>query len=92
MSADNRLAGTSPRAHNAGVGADRSFRWRPIRPGDAGNWAGLLAAIQAEDRDWSYYTEQDLLEEFSDPRLDFARGSVADGHGRVRRSRPPDRR
>ena len=54
--------------------------WRPIVPGDAADWAGLLNAISAADRDWEYFSDQDLLEDFSDPYLDFARGSVAVGH------------
>lgn len=54
-----------------------TFGWRPIEPADAGDWAALLAAIQVADRDWEYLTEQDLLEDFSDPYRDFARGFVA---------------
>ena len=59
------------------MSGDGRFGWRPIEPGDAGNWAALLAAIQAADRSWDYFTVQDLLEEFGDPDSDFARGSVA---------------
>jgi len=36
-----------------------------------------MAAIQAMDHGRDYFTEQDLLEEFSDPFRDFARGSMA---------------
>jgi mycothiol synthase len=53
------------------------FAWRPIEPGDAANWAVLLNAVSAADRDLEYFTEQDLLDEFGDPDQDFARGSVA---------------
>ena len=54
--------------------------WRPIGPGDAAGWAGLMNVISAADRDWEYFSEQDLLEDFSDPYLDFARGSMAAYH------------
>jgi mycothiol synthase len=56
---------------------DGGFEWRPIEPADAGAWATLVAAIQATDRDWHYFTEQDLLETFGDPNRDFPRGSVS---------------
>jgi mycothiol synthase len=59
------------------MGGDGGLAWQPIGPGDAADWAGLLNAISAADRDWEYVSEQDLLEDFSDPCLDFARGSVA---------------
>jgi mycothiol synthase len=52
------------------------FDWRSIGPLDAKAWAGLIAAISEADQDSEHYSEQDLLEEFSDPRRDFARGSV----------------
>ena len=51
--------------------------WRPIEPADVAEWAVLLAAIEAVDRQDEYYGEQDLLEELSYPYGDFARGSVA---------------
>ena len=57
-----------------------ALAWRPIGPGDAGDWAALMNAMSAADRDWEYFSEQDLLEDFSDPDLDFARGSVAVCH------------
>jgi len=65
------------------MGADGAFAWRPIGPRDAAGWAGLLAAISAADRDWEYFSEQDLLEDFSDPDLDFPRGSMAVYHQRT---------
>jgi mycothiol synthase len=52
------------------------FDWRSITPPDAKALAGLIAAIAEADQDWEYYSEQDLLEEFSDPYRDYARGSV----------------
>jgi len=59
------------------MGSDAGFDWRPIGPEQAGDWARLLAAIEAVDRQDEHFSEQDLLEEFSDPCCDFARGSIA---------------
>jgi mycothiol synthase len=59
------------------MSGDEAPRWRPIEPRDARDWAALLAAIQSADQDWGFFTEQDLLEGFSDPYQDFARGSTA---------------
>ena len=59
------------------MSGDEFSGWRPIEPGDAGEWARLLAAIQAADRTWDVFTEADLREEFADPSLDFPNGSVA---------------
>jgi mycothiol synthase len=59
------------------MSGDRKFRWRPIEPGDAREWAAALTAIQAADRGWDYFSEQELREDFGDPYRDFARGSVA---------------
>jgi ribosomal protein S18 acetylase RimI-like enzyme len=58
----------------SGVGL---FGWRPIGREDAADWAVLLAAIEAADRTDEHFSEQDLLEDFSDPDRDFERGSVA---------------
>src|SRR5215468_6598528 len=62
------------------MGGDEALAWRPIEPGDTADWAGLLNAISAADGNWEYVSEQDLLDDFSDPNLDFARGSVAVYH------------
>jgi ribosomal protein S18 acetylase RimI-like enzyme len=62
------------------MGGNGALDWRPIGPGDAAGWAGLMNVISAADRDWEYFSEQDLLEDFSDPYLDFARGSMAAYH------------
>jgi mycothiol synthase len=59
------------------MSGDGEFRWRPVEPGDAQDWAVLLAAIQAADGGWDYFSEQELREDFGDPYRDFARGSVA---------------
>jgi GNAT superfamily N-acetyltransferase len=56
---------------------DGAFDWRPIEPRDAGAWAALLAAIRTTDRDWEFFSERDLLEDFHDPYRGFARGSTA---------------
>ncbi len=54
---------------------------------------GLLAAIEAVDRENENVTEQERLEEFGHPERDFGRGSVAVydgatmiGYSRLRRS------
>ena len=52
------------------------FQWRPIDPGQAAAWAALMAATEAADHQDEYIDEQDLLEFFTDPDLDFAGGSV----------------
>jgi mycothiol synthase len=57
--------------------ASAGMTWQPIKPEHAGDWTRLLAAIEAVDREDEQFGEQDLLEEFSDPDNDFARGSVA---------------
>jgi mycothiol synthase len=59
------------------------FDRRPLAPGDAGEWAALLTAIQAADGDDEYTSEQDLRERFDDPERDFAAGSVAVYDGRT---------
>lgn len=51
--------------------------WRPLGPADVAEWAVLLAAIEAVERQDEHYSEQDLPEEFSYPYGDFARGSKA---------------
>src|SRR5580704_3356448 len=61
--------GADPVGHNL----DR----RPLLPGDAGDWAALLAAIQDADKSDQYSSEEDLLEEFGRPGEDFTRGSIA---------------
>jgi len=53
------------------------FDRRPLAPGDAKAWAALLDAIREADGDDDYASEQDLLEDFSQPDQDFARGSIA---------------
>jgi mycothiol synthase len=53
------------------------FHRRPIAPGDAADWAELLAAIRQADGGWEYFTQEQLLEDFEHPLRDFDRGSVA---------------
>jgi mycothiol synthase len=53
------------------------FDRRPLTPGDVGNWAALLTAIQDADGDDEYASEQDLRERFEDPARDFATSSIA---------------
>ena len=54
-----------------------AFDRRPLAPGDAGDWAALLTAIQHADKSDDYPSEQDLQEAFGQPDQDFARGSMA---------------
>ena len=50
-----------------------SFDRRPLTPGDVGDWATLLAAIQDADGSDEYSSEEDLLEEFGRPGEDLTR-------------------
>jgi mycothiol synthase len=59
------------------------FDRRPLAPGDAGDWAALLTAIQDADGSEDYSSEQDLREGFGNPNQDFASGSVAVYDGRT---------
>ena len=60
-----------------------AFDRRPLAPGDAGDWAALLTAIQHADKSDDYPSEQDLQEAFGQPDQDFARGSMAIYDGRT---------
>lgn len=55
----------------------KAFRRRALAPPDAAGWAELLAAIRGVDGGWEYFTAEQLLEEFTHPLRDFARGSLA---------------
>jgi mycothiol synthase len=55
----------------------KAFSWRPMEPGDAADWAALLAATEIADGGSGFFSERDLLEMFDDPYRDFARGSTA---------------
>jgi len=59
------------------VTSESQFAWRPIDPGQVQAWAALEAATEAEDHQDEHVAEQDLIEYFDDPDLDFANGSVA---------------
>ncbi len=54
-----------------------SFELRPLTRDDALAWAKLLAAIAKADGDDAVFGEDDLLEDFDDPRHDFPHGSIA---------------
>jgi mycothiol synthase len=56
---------------------EEQLDWRPMRPSDVSGWARLLAAAREADHSWEYFTEQDLLEDFTDPSRDFEYGSIA---------------
>jgi mycothiol synthase len=62
-----------------------SFGRRPLAPGDAGEWAALLTAIEKADGSGEHASEQDLREAFGGPNQDFANGSIGiyDGRGMV---------
>jgi mycothiol synthase len=74
---DNTLPPVSVRYTIRLMAAAADLSWRPIEPADVAEWAVLLAAIEAVEREDEYSSEQDLLEEFSYPYRDFARGTVA---------------
>ena len=57
--------------------ADIAYSWRPLDPGQVGAWADLIAAVEAHDHSDEVLGESDLIEEFADPTMDFARGSMA---------------
>ena len=59
------------------------FDWRPLTPGDVGDWAALLAAVQDADGEDEYTSEQDLRERFEDPERDFETSSIAVYDGRT---------
>src|SRR6185437_5390212 len=56
---------------------DVDFDCRPLDPGQIQSHAKLLASIAAADDDSDVMTADELLEDFSDPHLDFERGSLA---------------
>lgn len=60
-----------------------SFGRRPLAPGEAGEWATLLTAIQDADGSGEHSSEQDLREAFGSPSQDFASGSIAIYDGRT---------
>src|ERR1700744_6033704 len=49
----------------------------PLTPGQAREWAGLLAEIARADGDDEVFGEADLLEDFDNQRHHFPRGSLA---------------
>jgi mycothiol synthase len=53
------------------------FDRQPLASGDVKAWAALLEAIRDADGDDDYASELDLLEAFSQPDQEFARGSIA---------------
>src|ERR1700744_3621554 len=59
------------------VDATTDFDFRPLTEDQAGAWAKLLAAIATADNDDEVFSEEDLLEDFANPRHDFPQGSIA---------------
>jgi GNAT superfamily N-acetyltransferase len=58
------------------VGIEKLVR-KPLTPDQAGMWAELYMAIVAPDEDDDILGEDDLAEQFADPRVDYERGSIA---------------
>jgi mycothiol synthase len=65
-------AGDNPR-----VSADTGVSWRPVTMADAADLTGLLNAMEAVDHQDEHASEEETLEEFSDPARDLPRGSIA---------------
>lgn len=63
------------RAH--GGSAHGGSDLRPLTRDRASDWAKLLAVIARADGDDEVFGEEDLIEDFDDPRRDFPLGSVA---------------
>jgi mycothiol synthase len=61
------------------------FELRPLTRDQAPAWARLLGVIARADGDDEVFGEEDLLEDFDDPRFDFPLGSIAacDGEAMV---------
>lgn len=59
------------------MSAREELDWRPIDPGQVGAWAALINLIEVADGQDDFVSEQELLEHFGDPNIDFARGSVS---------------
>jgi ribosomal protein S18 acetylase RimI-like enzyme len=53
------------------------FTWRPTGRGDVPAWKRLLDAIEVAEQEDEHPTEADLLDRFTDPFVDMARGSLA---------------
>jgi mycothiol synthase len=54
--------------------------WRPLDRAAVPDWLRLLAAMEETDHEEEILGEDDLLEEFDDPCVDFGRGSRAAYH------------
>jgi mycothiol synthase len=63
--------------------SDASLDFRSLTPTAAGPLAALMAAIAVADSDDEVFGEEDLLEEFSNPDLDFDLGSIGAYDGDV---------
>ena len=67
--------------HHRRVDLDAELSWRPLERTAVKDWARLLDAIEAVDKEEEIIGEDDLAEEFDDPNHDFERGSIAAYHG-----------
>lgn len=57
--------------------AETTFAFRPLSVDQVRAWAELYTAILVADADDDIMGEDDLAEEFADPQVDYARGSIA---------------
>jgi ribosomal protein S18 acetylase RimI-like enzyme len=65
------------------VDLETDLTWRPLERAAVGRWSELLTAIEAEDSEDELFAEDDLLEEFGDPYIDFPRGSIGGYDGQT---------
>jgi mycothiol synthase len=56
---------------------DARFDCRPIDPEQVRPFARLLKAIMTADEDSNFMSEEEILDDFADPLMDFERGSLA---------------
>jgi mycothiol synthase len=59
------------------VSAVDSLEWRPLELSDVTRWRRLLDAIRVVDGTSEYVTEEELIQDLSEPLVDLRRGSVA---------------
>lgn len=70
-------------ANNRLVTTETTFAYRPLSADQVQAWAELYTAILVADADDDIMGEDDLAEEFADPLVDYARGSIAVYDGRT---------
>jgi mycothiol synthase len=65
------------------MSADPGLHWRPVTVADAGDLTALLNVMETADHQGEHASEEETLEEFSDPARDLTRGSIAAYDGRT---------